>query len=167
MDIRGMIRIHEAGRAFQVAPVGQIDDQGKPSSGLDARRPVVVDRFVIRARVIVPNVKRFDPPEERGVSREDVFEGAVPGALLSHHDSTRFLDDLRIDQPGFFAELRNGALAGEDGIDRLPVAFRTKRLRAPRKPERRCRSFVALRQRSRRPCRRGPRSARGQLTEHP
>ncbi len=88
MDIRRMVGVHEARRAFQVAPVGQIDDQGQPSPGLDARGAVVVDSLVVRTRDIVPNVKRLHPAEERRIGRQNVFDGAMPGALLSHHHST-------------------------------------------------------------------------------
>jgi hypothetical protein len=101
-----MIGVHEARRAFQVAPVGQVHNQGEPTTGVDARNAVIVDNLVISASEIVPNVKGFHPLEERGVSRQDVFERAVPCAFLSHHDSTRVLDNLRIDYSRIVAELR-------------------------------------------------------------
>ena len=74
MDVRSVVRVHEARRAFQVAPVGQVDDQGQPSPGLDTPSAVVVDRLVVRAREIVTNVKRFHAPEERGIGRENGHE---------------------------------------------------------------------------------------------
>src|SRR5207249_9557525 len=66
MDVRRVVGVHEARRTFQVAPVGQVDDESKPSSGLDARSAVIVDILVVHAREIVSNVQGFDPLEERG-----------------------------------------------------------------------------------------------------
>ncbi len=121
-----VVGVHEAGRAFQIAAVRQIDDQRDAASGPNRRRPVVVNVRVPGAREVVAEVQRFHPLEKRGIRREDVLERSVLGACLPHQDSAGLLEDVGVDHAWIASEVGDVREPVEHGADRFGVAAGTE-----------------------------------------
>ena len=136
VDVRAVVGVHEAGRAFQIAAVRQIDDQRDAASGPNRRRPVVVNVRVPGAREVMAEVQRFHSLEERGIRREDVLERSVLGACLAHQDSAGLLEDVGVDHAWIAPEIGDVREPVEHGADRVGIATGTERLGSTRDAKR-------------------------------
>ena len=124
-----LVGVHEARIAHHVAAVGQIDGQDRAAAVRDGAGTVIVQFFVVVRANVAAGEHVFEMLAEGGIDRHQVFEVAVDGALLHHHDLAVLLDDLGLDLAQLFVlQDLDRQLAVEDLLADIRDALGTERI---------------------------------------
>src|ERR1700738_1134840 len=109
---------------------------------------MLVKIFVVVRGNVAAGVLLLNPVKPLGIDSHHVFVMAVQRALFHHPDLTIALNNLRLNLADLFThQIAPVFFAGDDGFARFFYARGTKRIRLPRKTERRLGLFPGLQQR--------------------
>jgi hypothetical protein len=121
---------------------------------LDGAAAVVVQLLVVVGADVAAREHFFEMLEERRIDRHHVFEVAVNGAVLQHHDLAVLLGDRGLDLADLFVEQRlERTRAVENRLARFAHAGRAQRVGLARPAQRRLGLLVRFRNRLLRPFR--------------
>jgi hypothetical protein len=155
VDVADLVRVHEAGIAHHVAAVGEVHGKNGTAAVANRAGAVTMQLFVVVRRNITAGEILFDPFQELGVNRHQVFVFSVNGAFLYHPDLAIALDNLRFDFADFFMDQIGPVFFSvDDQIARFTHAIGTQGIRGARPTEGRLGFLPGLQQRLIRPLRR-------------
>ena len=149
VNVTDLVCIHEAGIAHHVAAVGKVHGQNCATTKLDVRRSMMMDVLVFSSAEVASEEERFDPLEERRVSRHHVNKLAVLRTGLAHDHLSVLFDYLSFDFAWMLIHQRlERRLAADDGVANFLDATRTKTVSLTWESERRRGSLIGFQQRS-------------------
>ena len=147
-----LVGVHEAGVAHHVAAVGEVHGEDRAPAVADGGGPVAVHILVAEGPVVAPREPALDDLVELHVDRADVVEGPVLGAGLGDPQLVALLVEGGPDLAQVAAhQLLELPLAAQYLLAGLDDAPGTQGVGLTRVAQRRARSLVRLRQRSRGP----------------